>query len=122
MRNIGMDENKLARTLLRIIRLLVDAQYDNLEQFCRKGGLTAQQLQKAVEAWPFRLVMPDSNVLEALVYGEIVEVGNSNPTRWSVYVNLWSQEEGRSDLTLQLTAFDGHNDYYDAQIDDIHVL
>ncbi len=117
-----MDENKLVRTILWIMTLLVDAQYENLEQLCRKGGLTARQLQEAAGAWPFRLVMPDSNVLEALVYGEIVEVGDSNPTQWSVYVNLWSQEEGRSDLTLELTVFDKHGDYYDVEINNIHVL
>src|SRR5204862_5472520 len=47
----------------------------------------------------FRPIMPPAPI-EGLV--DVVEVGGSNPKRWSVDLQLWTKEEGRSDLTLQM--------------------
>jgi hypothetical protein len=43
------------------------------------------------------------------------------PRTWAVALDLWTAEEGRSDLTLSATVTAvGHN--IDVEIDDLHVL
>jgi hypothetical protein len=52
----------------------------------------------------------------------VVDIEGSTPERWSAYVELWTAEEGRSDLTLELTLTESGRDTYNSQIDNIHVL
>lgn len=52
----------------------------------------------------------------------IVEVSGRNPREWHVYVPIYTKEEGRSDLTLELTVIDSDSDLYTVQIDSLHVL
>jgi len=53
---------------------------------------------------------------------DIVPISGSNPQLWSVVVPLWSQEEGRSDLSLEITVQDSPDQKYLIDIDDLHVL
>jgi hypothetical protein len=50
---------------------------------------------------------------------EVVEVKGGN--RWFVVMPLWSQEEGRSDLSIELTVMK-HGDSFVFEIDNLHVL
>ena len=43
------------------------------------------------------------------------------PPRWSVRMDLWTAEEGRSDLSLELTIIESGRGYT-VELDDIHVL
>jgi hypothetical protein len=47
-------------------------------------------------------------------------VRGSNPKRWSVRFDLWTADEGRSDLTLELTVEE--TDPLKIELDDLHVL
>ncbi len=117
-----MDEAKLVKTILRLLQFLVEARYEELANLSQSGSLTPQQIREAVETWPYSLVMPPNSGLHDLVYDEVVEVTATSPTEWSVYVNLWTKEEGKSDLTLEATVYDNSSEYYDLRIDNIHVL
>jgi hypothetical protein len=52
----------------------------------------------------------------------VVEIDNAVPEAWSVYLDLWTAEEGRSDLTLELTLRDSPAGIYSVELDDLHVL
>jgi hypothetical protein len=52
---------------------------------------------------------------------DIVRIAGSVPPAWSVRANLWTKEEGRSDLTLELTIRQVENSY-EVELDDLHVL
>lgn len=117
-----MDEVKLVRTILRILQFLVGAQYAELATFAQSDSLTPLQIEKAVETWPYPLVMPLGRRLQDLIYDEALEIAATSPTQWSVYVNLWTRHEGRSDLTLEVTIYDCPGEYYGFRIDNIHVL
>ena len=58
----------------------------------------------------------------ALAAIDVVAISASNPHRWSVVVPLWTVEEGRSDLSLELTLEDSGKESYEVEIDDLHVL
>jgi hypothetical protein len=63
--------------------------------------------------------MPSAPIGELL---DVVEIRNSTPRSWNVNLPLWTKEEGKSDLTLQMCFIDSGNDLYSVEIDDLHVL
>jgi hypothetical protein len=76
-------------------------------------------MARATQEYPGRLVMPpDQSIPEV----DVVEIAGASPSAWSVNIPLWTAEEGRSDLTLQVTMRDSAEDLLDVEIDDIHVL
>ena len=58
---------------------------------------------------------------DALTNLDVIEVEDSVPKQWSVRADLWTKEEGRSDLTLELTLLSDGGGLV-AEIDNIHVL
>jgi hypothetical protein len=64
-----------------------------------------------------QLVLPPD---EAFGVMDVVEVRNAKPRRWSVTMPLWTREEGRSDLSLELTLIAGAQAFA-IELDDIHV-
>lgn len=116
-----VDENKLRRILLHIIGLLVRGEYEALVSFTGGRRLTMQMMQDIVAEWPYSLTMPLHNEIEDLV-GASGEISGSNPHQWWVDVNLYTIEEGRSDLMLQLTVTDDPGEFYRVEMNDLHVL
>jgi len=53
---------------------------------------------------------------------DVIEVEGARPRQWSVNVDLWTVEEGRSDLTLEITLRENEKEIYDVEIEGIHVL
>jgi hypothetical protein len=51
----------------------------------------------------------------------VVEIKNAKPNRWSIAMPLWSKEEGRSDLTVEITVIEREGGEL-VELDDIHVL
>ena len=63
--------------------------------------------------------MPTTPIDELL---DMVEMAGSRPKSWSVNLPLWTEEEGRSDLTLEMRFTESEADTYSVEIDDLHVL
>jgi hypothetical protein len=112
-----INDEKLHKTVTRIVKLLVEGKYSELESSSRGKRLTASDIQKAIEDYGRHLIMPPGtggmNVLE---------IKGSSPAQWYVGIELWTVEEGRSDLTLELTLTDCPADFYVVDLDDLHVL
>jgi len=53
---------------------------------------------------------------------DVIEIEGRAPRQWSVRFDLWTAEEGRSDLTLELTLTENNKELYGVEIDNIHVL
>ena len=93
--------SRIITALRDLIHELVTANYMALEKDGRAGRLSAQEIQQSIQNYGYRLVEPPeesftSNVLSFLpLQGEI--------SKWAVDISLWTEEEGRSDLTLQVT-------------------
>jgi hypothetical protein len=107
-----------ARAVKSIVDLLVARKYEQLEQPASGTRLSAGDMAEAVRQYGRVLVSPPEEAYESL---DVIQVRNALPPRWSVRVNLWTAEEGRSDLSLELTVTESGGGYA-VEIDDIHVL
>jgi hypothetical protein len=100
-------------TVNQILQLLVNCDYDAIEKVSNGVRLSATEIKQAVDQYGRSLEMPpeDSEL-------DIVEIEGGKG--WSVRCDLWTKEEGRSDLTLELTIVNENN--FRVEVDDIHVL
>ena len=101
----------------QVVQFLVAGKFAELETLTQGARLTAKEMETAVADYGRKLVpLPE----EAFGRMNVVEVRDAQPRRWSIALPLWTQE-GRSDLTLEMTVTDGQNGYL-VELDDIHVL
>ena len=101
-----------------VVTQLAAGQYADLEH--RTGGvrLTAGQIADAVREYGRRILPPSDADLPL----DVVPITAAAPRAWSVNVPLSTTDEGRSDLTLQLTIRAAQAGGYHVEIDDLHVL
>jgi hypothetical protein len=111
-------DGKIRTAVESILKLLVDNDFKAAAARTAGVRLSEQEMREAVRRYGRTLVSGANEQLDAI---DAVEVKNASPSRWSVNVPLWTREEGRSDLTLELTLID-EGDALRTEIDDIHVL
>lgn len=107
---------QLLDPLKDLVHELVLGRFSNLERDGRSGRVTAEELERAVRDYGRILVdPPEESFVNADAYA------TEENREWAIDVDLWTQEEGRSDLTLSVTArvVDGK---VQLAIDDLHVL
>jgi hypothetical protein len=75
-------------------------------------------MAKAIADYGRHLIIPPE---EAYSLMDVVEIRSTQQPRWSVTMPLWTLEEGRSDLLLELTVI-RREKTFDIELDDIHVL
>lgn len=109
---------RLRNSVSQIITLLVAGKYLELETLTRHVRLSANEIAATVSDYGRQLILPPDSGFELM---DVVEVKDANPKRWSVRMPLWTREEGRSDLTLEMTVIDKQNGFV-VELDDIHVL
>jgi hypothetical protein len=114
-----MSTLKIRDTAHHVVGMLVAGDYAGLEEASRGRRLTAEHLRQAVEEYGRELRMPPVSVFDNL---DVIEFEDATPRGWSVLVDLWTVEEGRSDLTLELVLTDTGGELYDIEIHDLHVL
>jgi hypothetical protein len=114
-----VDKVKIRDTVHRLVEMLIAGDYDGLERTTRGRRLTGEQLRQAVEEYGRELRMPPEVVFDDL---DLNEIDGALPQAWWVLVDLWTVDEGRSDLTLEIRLTDTGGEFYDMQIDNLHVL
>lgn len=117
-----MNESEHARAVKAVnqaVKMLVNQQFDQLIRFSTSSRLTALELRSAIEQYGRTLTFPPDHAFQAL---DIVEVRGTLRQRYSVRFDLWTLEEGQSDLSLELTLVDSGEDCMGIEIDDLHTL
>jgi hypothetical protein len=108
-------------TLMGLVRRLIEdlaaGRYAELAADGRAGRLTEAELRTTVEQYG-RTLVPLPAHGEQLV--EVYE-HTSQQDAVTLEVPLWTREEGRSDLTLSLTALK-QGESCTVEVDDLHVL
>ena len=99
--------------------MLVVGDFVGLETLSGGVRLSQAEIARAVHDYPGTLMLPPNSGDFCL---DVIELTGSRPRRWSVDIALWTREEGRSDLTMQVTMTDSGSDLLDVEIDNIHVL
>lgn len=101
-----------------IVRLLVEKNYEEVIRSCSTSRLSALDLRNAIRDYGRTLTMPPDRVFETL---DVLVVESDETPTWYVPIDLWTAEEGRSDLTLELTMMKAE-DRWLVELDDLHVL
>ena len=92
--------------------------YDLLVERCVKSRLTSDDLRTVIREYGRKIVSPPADAYKDL---DVVQVKGTVVPTWSVRAPLWTEEEGRSDLTLELTIAVGAGAPR-VELDDLHVL
>jgi hypothetical protein len=103
----------------RLVFLLATGQFDALQLQAPGSRVNASQIAEAVKDYGHRLVpLPPEGV--GLI--DYVACLGSQPRAWSVVVPLFTEDEGRSDLSMELTMTEGANGAtHSVSIDDLRV-
>ncbi len=83
-----------------------------------KSRLTSDDLRTVVRDYGRKLVSPPGDAYKNL---DAIPVKGAAVPTWSVRAPLWTEEEGRSDLTLELTIAVGLG-APSIELDNLHVL
>jgi hypothetical protein len=110
---------RIKATTQQIVKMLVEGEYDEIEYLSSGCRLKADEILKAVSEYSGSLIMPPEGAFNNL---DVIKIEGKNPSQWSVNVNLWTTEDGESDLTLELTLIDNDKDILKTEVDNIHVL
>jgi hypothetical protein len=82
-----------------IVDLLVRGEYETVERITEGFRMSAGEIEKGIADYGRTLVAPDVSAWWPLV---IVTPVTSEPGKYHVAVPLWTAEEGRSDLSIEL--------------------
>lgn len=113
-----MSLDVLRSTAQEIVGQLARGDYALVIERCVNSRLTANDLRTVIRDYGRKLVPPPANAYSTL---DAIKVKNAVMPTWSIRAPLWTEEEGRSDLTLELTiTLDANNPR--VELDDLHVL
>ena len=98
---------------------LVGREYDALARLTKGVRLSAAEIERAVRDYRFTIVAwPQAGDLPI----DVVEINDASPRAWSVRATAYTLEEGRSDLTLEMTLFEVEAGQFRVELDNLHVL
>lgn len=110
-----MDLEAILREILDLIAL---GRYSDALAIHKHSRLTSSDLRNAIRDYPFDLTICPANAFDL---ASIVEIpGTINP-QWSIAIPMWTKQEGRSDLTLEVSVT-REGPKYIVELDDLHVL
>ena len=112
-------DGRIAATVKQVVQWLVEKDYKSLVAHTRGARIDEGQIELAIRRYGRTLVMPPES---AWASTDIVEISGVDPHSWSVQFDLWTREEGRSDLTVELTLTENNQDLLDARLEDLRVL
>jgi hypothetical protein len=95
-----MSIEQLRSTTREVLTRLAQGNYESVVRRCAKSRLSSKDLGAVIREYGRKLVTPPSDAYEHL---DAVQVRGVLPPTWSVRVPVWTEEEGMSDLTLELT-------------------
>ncbi|WP_132075334.1 hypothetical protein [Sinorhizobium americanum] len=111
-------DRRVVTLIKQVVTWLVDRDFVAAEARSRGVRLSADLMRRAVEEYGRTLVLPPD---EAFLDIDAIAVANSEGRIWSIRFDLWTQEEGRSDLSLECTAVIDRSTLQ-LEIENIHVL
>jgi hypothetical protein len=115
---MNSDDWPFEQAVREVMALLVRGDYREIERRTAGVRLSAVEMGEAVKDYGKRLVLSPDAVSNL----NVVPITSSIPPSWSVYVPLWTAEEGRSDLTLELTIKQLETNQFQIEVDNLHVL
>ncbi len=103
--------------VMRIVKLLVEGKCGELARLSENIHLTEDEIALAVRDYGRRLVMPPAEEFDSLELNEMT----FRPGAWAVTMDLYTEEQGRSDLSIELTIIETERECR-VEIDGIHIM
>ena len=107
------------RIVGEIVVCLAMAEYEAVVALAPGSPVSPAQIKAAIEEYGRKLVPLPPEAYELIDY---VAIRQSEPLSWSVVVPLFTQEEGRSDLSLELQLMKLATAGYEVSVNGLHVL
>jgi hypothetical protein len=109
---------QLKQPIQIVMEHLVAGTCSELETITRQKRLNASEMAIAISSYGRKFVLPPEYAYEFM---EVVQIRNADPPQWFVEMALWTHEEGRSDLSIEVTITARENGF-EIELDDIRVL
>jgi hypothetical protein len=116
---MSVNNKKLQNTLTKLYKLFVEEQYSDIFDWSNGIRLTEEQIREAIKDYGEVIIFPPTTFFNDV---DIVEINSSNPSKWAVTFPFWTKNEGKSDLSVEITCIDSLDDIYTIEVDNIHVL
>ena len=108
--------HELTNAVRSIVELLVSGDYRQIARTTKGRRLSEDEIRSAVVGYGRTLTLPPPKEFDRL---NVIEVEGRIPREWSVTMNLWTEEEGRSDLSIELTVIESAEVV--VELDGLHV-
>lgn len=115
---MNYDELIKARTK-RVIQMLVNKEYDELVRYTSGKRLPKKEIEYAIGDYCCTIITPPDRVYDEL---DVIEVDNPAQREWSIRAPLWTKEEGRSDLGIELSILEDNKEEFRVELDNIIVF
>lgn len=102
-----------------VVDLLVRGRYMTVEKVTRGRRLTASEMESAITTYGRTLVTPAENWWSTV---EITPIDAGEQQAFHVVAPLWTREEGRSDLSVELRLMESSARVYETEVLDIRVM
>jgi hypothetical protein len=116
-REVPLFEDQIRSIVIDLLVMLADGDYESIMERCAGSRVSGDDLQAAVRDYGCTVVAPPAD----FKFFRLIELDARAVPTWSVEADVWTEEEGASDLTLQLTiAFEPDGPL--VEIDGLNVL
>ena len=107
------------RLIADLVSLLAGGKFEAVLRNAPGSRVSAEELRLAVREYGRTLVpLP----IESYGLIDYIAVLGSAPLEWSAVVPLFTKEEGRSDLSLELSIFEQESGGHRVEVNNLHVL
>lgn len=110
-------DREIRSIVIDLLVLLADGDYPSIMERCSGSGMTSEVLQEIIRDYGRKVIAPPADYADI----RLIELEATEVPTWAVDADLWTEEEGRSDLTLQMTIAFGASGPA-IRLDDLHVL
>jgi hypothetical protein len=111
-------KEKIKRIVRQILSWLAMGDFAKLVELTKGVRMSDDEITTAIRDYAKTLCIPPEHAFDLM---DVVTVRNAAIPQFSVRIPLWTKEEGRSDLTLELT-IKMPDKSIEVELDDIHVL
>lgn len=112
-----MEADRIRPVVHKLVSMLTHGQFEDVIASCTATRLSAMELRDALSEYKMTFIVPPIDAYEGF---DIHRLNNLDTPTWSVRAPLWSIEEGRSDLEMQLTVQDLSGSW-SIELDSVHV-
>jgi hypothetical protein len=116
---VNVVDRRVTALIKQVITWVVTGNHGAIEARSAGLRLSADSIRRALVEYGRTLIMPPESAFEN---ADVIPVSNADRPTWSVRFELWTEEEGRSDLSIEFTIADRGDALLDLEVDNVHVM